>query len=85
MYRVRIQAHTHVHAHARTHAHAHAHTHTHTNRMHVHSALLFQCRSAHTKGVAAIRYFPKSAHLLLSAGMDCKVKVWYVYDIYISM
>ena len=33
------------------------------------------CRTAHNKGVAAIKYFPQSAHLLLSAGMDCKVKV----------
>lgn len=29
----------------------------------------------HTKGIATIKWFPKSAHLLLSAGMDCRVKV----------
>lgn len=29
----------------------------------------------HTKGIAAIRWFPKTAHLLLSASMDCRVKV----------
>lgn len=29
----------------------------------------------HTKGVAAIRWFPQTAHLFLSAGMDGKVKV----------
>lgn len=33
------------------------------------------CWRGHTKGVAAIRWFPKSAHLLLSASMDCRVKV----------
>lgn len=29
----------------------------------------------HTKGVAAVRWFPQTAHLFLSAGMDCRVKV----------
>ena len=31
--------------------------------------------SGHTKGVTAIRFFPHTAHLLLSSSMDCKVKV----------
>nr|CAI5841974.1 unnamed protein product [Callosobruchus analis] len=36
--------------------------------------------SGHSKGVAAIRWFPKTAHLFLSASMDCRIKLWEVYN-----
>lgn len=29
----------------------------------------------HTKGISTVRWFPKTAHLLLSCSMDCRVKV----------
>ncbi|KDR23898.1 pre-mRNA-processing factor 17 [Zootermopsis nevadensis] len=34
----------------------------------------------HTKGISNVRWFPKTAHLLLSCSMDCRVKLWEVYN-----
>lgn len=36
--------------------------------------------SGHNKGISAIRWFPKTAHLMLSCSMDMKVKIWEVYN-----
>lgn len=36
--------------------------------------------SGHTKAVSSIKLFPRSGHLLLSTSMDCKVKLWSVYN-----
>ncbi|CAH1116017.1 unnamed protein product [Phaedon cochleariae] len=36
--------------------------------------------SGHLKGVSAIRWYPKTAHLFLSASMDCRIKIWEVYN-----
>ncbi|XP_031638413.1 pre-mRNA-processing factor 17 [Contarinia nasturtii] len=36
--------------------------------------------TGHTKGISSIRLIPKTAHLLLSGSMDCRVKLWEVYN-----
>ncbi|VDM98434.1 unnamed protein product [Thelazia callipaeda] len=33
----------------------------------------------HNKGINCLRWFPRSAHLFLSASMDSKIKLWEVY------
>ncbi|XP_049304903.1 pre-mRNA-processing factor 17-like [Bactrocera dorsalis] len=35
--------------------------------------------AGHTKGISSIRWFPQTAHLLLSGSMDCRVKLWEVF------
>jgi pre-mRNA-processing factor 17 len=34
----------------------------------------------HSKGISAIRWFPLTAHLLLSCSLDSKIKLWEVYN-----
>ena len=33
----------------------------------------------HTQGIFSIRLFPNSYHLLLTSGLDCKIKLWDLY------
>lgn len=40
---------------------------------------LIHTYTGHSKSLTAIKWFPRSAHLFLSAGMDGKIKLWEVF------
>ncbi|KAL9010450.1 MAG: hypothetical protein Q9173_004619 [Seirophora scorigena] len=44
-----------------------------------HPTKLIHTWKSHTKAINALRFFPNSGHLLLSASADTKVKLWDVY------
>lgn len=41
---------------------------------------MLHCWRGHSKGVQAIRFLPKQAHLLLSGSLDTTCKIWGVYE-----